>query len=107
MLFGDLSSLRVRAEVDERDVVNIRVGQKVVIRADAFPGRDFEGVVTSLAPALGPPRILSRGPRRPNDVEVLEVLADLDGNPPLLTGMRVDTFFRADASAANGAAPKN
>ncbi len=107
VLFGDLASLRVRAEVEERDVVNIRIGQKVVIRADAYPGRDFEGVVSSLAPALGPPRILSRGPRRPNDVEVLEVLADLDGNPPLLTGMRVDTFFRAETSASNEAAPKN
>ncbi len=94
VLFGDLTGLRVRAEVEERDVVNIRVGQRVVVRADAFPDRDFEGVVTSVAPALGPPRIHSRGPRRPNDVEVLEVLATLDGQPPLLTGMRVDTFFK-------------
>lgn len=94
VLFGDLTGLRVRAEVEERDVVNVRVGQRIIVRADAFPDRDFEGVVTSVAPALGPPRIHSRGPRRPNDVEVLEVLATLDGNPPLLTGMRVDTFFK-------------
>ncbi|MEQ1576786.1 MAG: efflux RND transporter periplasmic adaptor subunit [Hyphomicrobium sp.] len=100
VLFGDLSSLRVRAEVEERDVVKIRTGQRVVVRADAYPDRDFEGVVTSMAPALGPPHILSRGPRRPNDVEVLEVLATLDGQPVLLTGMRVDVFFRADNAVA-------
>lgn len=99
-LFGDLSSLRVRAEVEERDAPKIRVGQRVVIRADAYPERDFEGVVTQLAQALGPPRITTRGPRRPNDVEVLEVMAVLDGTPPLLTGMRVDVFFRHDASAS-------
>jgi len=29
--------------------------------------------VTQVAPALGTPRITSRGPRRPNDVEVLEI----------------------------------
>ena len=96
VLFGDISGLRVRAEVEERDVVKIRVGQRIVVRADAYPDRDFEGVVTSMAPALGPPRILSRGPRRPNDVEVLEVFAALEGEPPLLTGMRVDTFFKAE-----------
>ncbi len=101
VLFGDISSLRVRAEVEERDVVRLRVGQRVVVRADAYPDRDFEGVITSMAPALGPPRILSRGPRRPNDVEVLEVLATLDGQPVLLTGMRVDVFFRLDNAVAS------
>jgi HlyD family secretion protein len=100
LLFGDISSLRVRAEVEERDVTRIRVGQRVVVRADAFPDKDFEGVVTQLAPALGTPRITTRGPRRPNDVEVLEVLISLDGKPPLLTGMRVDAFFRHEASVS-------
>jgi HlyD family secretion protein len=100
LLFGDISGLRVRAEVEERDVTKIRVGQRVVVRADGFPDKDFEGVVTQLAPALGSPHITSRGPRRPNDVEVLEVLISLDGPPPLLTGMRVDAFFRHENSAS-------
>jgi HlyD family secretion protein len=101
VLFGDISSLRVRAEVEERDVVKLRIGQRVVIRADAYPDRDFEGVISSMATALGPPRILSRGPRRPNDVEVLEVLATLDGQPVLLTGMRVDVFFKLENAVAS------
>lgn len=100
LLFGDISGLRVRAEVEERDVTRIRIGQRVVVRADAFPDQEFEGVVTQIAPALGAPRITSRGPRRPTDVEVLEVLIGLDGTPPLLTGMRVDAFFRHEAAAA-------
>jgi len=95
-LFGDISGLRVRTEVEERDVVKIRVGQKAVVKADAFSGQEFTGIVTSIAPALGPQRITSRGPRRPNDVEVLEVMVALDGQPPLLTGMRVDVFFKVD-----------
>lgn len=68
--FGDLDHLRVRAEVEERDVAKVRVGQTVIIRADAFPDREFEGTVTEVASALGSPRITSRGPRRPNDVDV-------------------------------------
>lgn len=101
VLFGDLSMLRVRAEVEERDVVKIREGQTAIIRVDAYGEKDFEGKVTSIAQSLGPPRIVSRGPRRPNDVEVLEVLVSLDGNPPLLTGMRVDVFFKEDGAASS------
>lgn len=100
VLFGDLSSLRVRAEVEERDVVKIKEGQAAVIRVDAYGEKDFNGKVTSIAQSLGPPRIVSRGPRRPNDVEVLEVLVSLDGNPPLLTGMRVDVFFKDGGETA-------
>jgi HlyD family secretion protein len=76
-----------------------------VVRADAFQDRDFEGVVTQIAPALGPPRLTTRGPRRPNDVEVLEVMIALDGQPPLLTGMRVDVYFKLESSAS-AAAPE-
>ncbi len=98
-LFGDLGSLRVRTEVEERDVTKVRVGQKAVVKADAFGSQEFTGIVTSIAPALGAQRITSRGPRRPNDVEVLEVMVVLDGQPPLLTGMRVDVFFKADEAS--------
>lgn len=100
VVFGDLSALRVRAEVEERDAAKVRVGQKIVVKADAFPDREFDGVVTSISQSLGAPRIASRGPRRPNDVEVIEVMVSLDGHPPLFTGMRVDVFFKLESSAS-------
>ena len=106
LIFGDLSSLRLRAEVEERDAAKVRVGQKVVIRADAFPDREFAGVVTSISQSLGTPRIATRGPRRPNDVEVVEVMVSIDGNPPLFTGMRVDAFFKPETSATAAPAAK-
>ena len=96
---GNVSSLRVRAEVEERDVDKIRVGQRVVVRSDAYPNRDFEGRVSSVAEYVGPPRLPSRGPRKPTDVDILEVMIDLDGRPPLLAGMRADVFFRPDVTA--------
>lgn len=106
--FGDLSGLKVRAEVEERDATKIKMGQRVVVRADAYPDREFEGKVTLIGSALGAPRINTRGPRRPTDVEVLEVQAELDGTPPLLTGMRVDVFFRNEtAVSAAPATAKN
>jgi HlyD family secretion protein len=102
VLFGDVSSLRVKAELEERDVVKVRKGQKVIVRSDAFPGRDFVGKVTSLGAALGSPSIASRGPRRPSDIDVLEVIGDLGEQPDLLPGMRVDVFFANDETAATG-----
>jgi HlyD family secretion protein len=94
MVMGDMSLLRVKAELDEADVSKIKVGQKAFVRSLSYPGREFEGTVNSLAPSLAPPRIGLRGPRRPTDVEVLEVTIDLAPGAPLLPGMRVDTFFR-------------
>jgi HlyD family secretion protein len=98
VVLGDVTSLRVRAEFEERDIGKVRVGQGAVVRSDAFPGKDFEGSVSSLARSLGPSRLGQRGPRRPTDIDVLEVIIDLTGQPPLLPGMRVDVFLKADAS---------
>jgi len=100
VVFGDLSALRVRAEMEERDVSKVRVGQKAVVRSDAFPERDFEGKVSAVAQSLGSPRLPTRGPRRPNDVDVLEVFVDLEGLPPLVSGMRVDVFLKPDSTAS-------
>lgn len=110
VVVGDVSSLRVRAEFEERDIGKVRLGQIAVVRSDAFPGKDFEGKVSSLAQSLGPTRLGQRGPRRPTDVDVLEVLIDLTGQPPLLPGMRVDVFLKAEmpgqpAAAARQATP--
>jgi HlyD family secretion protein len=94
IVMGDMSSIRVKAEVDEGDISKITVGQKIFVRSLSFPGQEFEGIVASLAPTLAQPRIGPRGPRRANDVEVREVTIDLDSSSPLLPGMRVDAFFR-------------
>jgi HlyD family secretion protein len=94
IVIGDMSLLRVKAEIDEADVSKIKVGQKAFVRSISYPGREFAGTVTALSPSLAPPRIGLRGPRRPTDVEVLEVTIDLEPNAPLLPGMRVDAFFR-------------
>lgn len=99
--FGDISLLRIRAEIEDRDVGRIRTGQGVIVRSDAFPGQDFNGKVSLMAHSLGAPRLASKGPRRPNDQDVLQVLVDLDGAPPLIPGMRVDVFFKPDATAGD------
>lgn len=97
--FGNLSKLKVRAEVEERDINKIRMGQTVVVRADAYPGQEFKGTVTAIASALGSAHIATRGPRRPNDIDVLEVLVSLEDGTQLVTGLRVDVFFELQETA--------
>ncbi len=46
--------LRISAEVDEEDISRVIPGQKVLIRADAFPGRTFDGAVQAITPKGDP-----------------------------------------------------
>jgi HlyD family secretion protein len=93
-VIGDMSLVRLKAEVDEHDVAKIKTGGKVTVKSNAYPGREFQGTVAALAPTLASPKFALRGARRPTDVEVLEVTIDLEGEVPLLPGMRADAFFK-------------
>ena len=103
-VIGDVSSLRVRVEIEERDIDKVRPGQKIVVRADTFKDKEFKGSVTSVAGTLTSARLAPRGMRRLTEQDVLEVFATLDDRPPLISGMRVDVFFEPDAPAAVGSA---
>jgi len=107
LTLGNTATMQVKAELEERDVGKVRVGQLAVIRSDAFPGKDFEGKVSSMAQALGPTRLGQRGPRKPTDVDVLEIVVDLNGQTPLLPGMRVDVFLKPESAAASSLTKTN
>jgi HlyD family secretion protein len=99
VLLGDLTGLRVRAEVDERDVGKIKLGGKAVVHADAFRDREFAGKVVSIAPLVQPARINSPGSRNLSDFSVADVLIELSDPGPLLDGMKVDVYFQHDVAA--------
>jgi HlyD family secretion protein len=46
---ADLSRMEVEAEIDETDVVDVALGQKVAVKVDAFPDTSFAAVVTEIA----------------------------------------------------------
>jgi HlyD family secretion protein len=93
IVLGDISKLRVRAEIDERDYGEIKIGQRVMVRSPAFRGRDVAGTVSSIAPIIEAGRIGARGGRSPTDVNVAEVLVDLADPGPFVVGMKVDVYF--------------
>jgi len=93
LLFGDISRPRVRAELDEADFAEVKIGVPVLIRASAFPDREFSGKVTFIAPIFGQPRMNTR---RSQDVKVVEVFAELPDPGPLAVGMKVDVYFTGE-----------
>ena len=49
MVVADLSAMLVVAQIDEADVGKLEVGQKAAVHVDAYPDKEFEGVVDSIA----------------------------------------------------------
>jgi multidrug resistance efflux pump len=99
MTVGDLSHLRVRAEIDGRDLHMVRNGQRALVRAEGIEGPEYSGRVATIGTMLSPGKLSPRGPRRAGDPDVLEVIVALDGETPLLPGTRMDVFFVADPNA--------
>lgn len=50
IVITDLSELHLEADVDEIDVVNLKEGQKVEIKLDAYPDVPLSGKITFIAP---------------------------------------------------------
>lgn len=101
VLLGNVSALRVRAEVDERDIEKIKLGQSVLVRPAAFRGREIAGTVSLIAPLVEAGRNNAIGQRNMTDVDVVEVLVDLVESGPLAVGMKVDVYFRPDNASRN------
>jgi HlyD family secretion protein len=94
---ADTSRLRVRAEVDERDVGRVFVGQRVVVRGDAWDDAGVPGIVVRLGAQMGRKTAKSADPAEKSDRDVLEVLVDVERQDPrLVIGLRVTTRFLAD-----------
>jgi len=75
---GALRPLRLTAEVDEEDIPRVRVGQKVLIKADAFPDTVLEAKVDRITPKGDPVN------------KTFRVRALLPDDSPLLIGMTTE-----------------
>lgn len=94
LTMADISGRRVRAEVDERDVAKVHVGQPVMITSAAFSGKSYEGTVSRLSSVMGRKSVLTGDPADKSDRDVLEVTAQLEkGATALPVGLRVTVEF--------------
>jgi RND family efflux transporter MFP subunit len=78
-----LDPLRAVTFVTDRDLARLRIGQPVVVRSDAVPGRAFEGSVRRIAPLL-------REDTRQARVEIDVPNPDGRLNPGFFVGLEVE-----------------
>lgn len=74
---ADVSRVKVRAEVEESDIGKVVIGQKALIKADAYPGVDFMGEVVKVGYSVGKKRLRSDDPRERIDTKVIETEIEL------------------------------
>lgn len=75
---GETRPLRVTAEVDEEDIARLMIGQRALLRADAFPGQVLEAEVAHITPRGDTAR------------KAFRVRLALPERTPLLVGMTVE-----------------
>jgi HlyD family secretion protein len=90
---ADTSVLRVRAEIDESDILRIRRGQTALITADALGGEKLTARVVSIGSILGRKSIRTDLPTEKADTRILEVLLDLKEDK-LPLNLRVQVHFQ-------------
>lgn len=91
---ADVSSRRVRAEVDEDDVAKVHIGQRVSVSCEAYPGKHYSGFVSRVAPVMGNKSVRTGDPADKADRDVLEVYAALEaGASDLPVGLRITVQF--------------
>lgn len=73
----DLSKMQSITNVNEVEVSKVKQGQKVKIKLDAFPEKEFSGKVASVA-TIGQQRDQS------SNMKTFEVLVDINGTDPVL-----------------------
>ena len=94
LTLADLTGRRVRAEVDEKDVAKVSVGQKVFVTSEGQSSQRFTGHVTRLASTMGRRKTASGDPSEKSDRDILEALVEFDqpaNSLPL--GLRVVVQF--------------
>jgi multidrug resistance efflux pump len=90
LLFADLSTLRVRAEIDERYVQHLRLGQEVVVHGRNLSDQTAQGRIAVLKQVMGPKTVFSRSASERKDLDIVQVLIDLDSTFQAPVGLRVD-----------------
>jgi HlyD family secretion protein len=83
MSIADLSNMEVRVNINENDIVNVKVGDKARVSIDAFPGRKFDAEVKEIGSAAK-----VTGQNTQEEVTNFQVkIRVLEKNVPLRPGM--------------------
>lgn len=88
-IMGDTRVLRVRMDVDERDVARVAMGDRAFATSSAFPAQRFGGTVVEVGRRMGRKNVRTDDPVERIDTKILEVVFRLDDPRALVPGLRV------------------
>lgn len=91
---ADLSTMRARAEVDEKDIARIKMGTTARVRDEA--GLDVPASVVELSPVMGRKHVKTQDPADKTDRDIREVIVRLEKPLALPVGYRVTVLFEKD-----------
>jgi HlyD family secretion protein len=95
----------VRAEVEERSLNQVKVGQPVEIVPESDQEKSYPGKVIRIAGVMGSRKLRSDDPSERADERVVEVVVDAE-QAPVLVGQRVLVKFLKDGAKSTAAAEK-
>lgn len=73
MIIANLDSMQVRAQVDENDIVGVKLGDSARVEIDAFPDTTFRGIVLEISQSASAAALTSQDAAKNFDVEILIV----------------------------------
>ena len=94
----------VRAEVEERSINAVKIGQKVEIVPESDQQAKYPGEVIRIAAVMGARKLRSDDPSERADERVVEVVVNAEA-APVLVGQRVLVKFLKDGAEPPAAAP--
>jgi multidrug resistance efflux pump len=90
VIFGDVSKLRVRAEIDERYISTLKVGQQVIVSGHGLGTQTFQGKIAMIKQIMGKRTVFSHASTERKDLDVLQVMVDMPTNFVAPVGLEVD-----------------
>lgn len=106
IVFGDVSRLRIRVDVDEESAPLVRDRPKAVAMQRGFPSNPIELTFVRTEPWVRPKRSLTGASNERVDTRVLQVIFDVGASDlPLYAGQQVDVYM--EGAPRNAAAARN
>jgi HlyD family secretion protein len=96
VLFGDVSRLRVRAEIDERHAYALTPGQPAEVYGRNLVGKTLRGRVVEVERAMGDRTMFTQSATERKDLHAVQVIVELDEPLTAPVGLRVDVRIRTE-----------
>lgn len=84
LTIADLSVMEVEVDVDETDVINVKLGQRAEVKVDALPDKVLEGEVTEIGSSAKQSSTLLSSSSTSREAKDFKVVVTLKDPPPIL-----------------------